>query len=291
MAWTILKADDKIGLRGFFSFFETEKDCGFFFPGEVHNFWECLYIRSGRASVFADGRIYDISDGTMVFHKPMELHKYRVTSPEGAEIFTFSFCAYGELMSFFENKVFALTESQRALLCSAFDHLRQAYPKAQKNSTGSIFYSYHAASDTLPVQMLAHYVSLLLLSISEDAAVCEDFEPEDLRIFKRAVDYMSANLSRRLTVTDVASACGISVSGLKSLFSSQLGIGVHKYLLTLRIKKAAELLQSGVSVSETADRLGFCDQGYFSAAFKRETGYPPSHFKLQHSEDLTHSDR
>jgi AraC-like DNA-binding protein len=256
---------------------------GFFFPGEVHNFWECLYIRSGRATVFADDRIYDVSDGTMVFHKPMELHKYKVTSPEGAGIFTFSFFANGDLMPFFEQKVFKLTQKQSALLDSAFDMLRECYPDAQPNDRGTVFYNNHFSDDSPAVQMLTHYVSLLFLSISKDAYVCISSEPESTKIFSRAVSYMSSNLQEDLSVDDIAAFCNVSSSTLKGIFASQIGIGVHKYLLTLRIKKAISLLCDGVSITETADRLGFCNQGYFSAAFKRETGFSPSEFKHRSS--------
>ena len=46
----------------------------------------------------------------------------------------------------------------------------------------------------------------------------------------------------------------------------------------LRRKRATAWMRSGVSVKETAYRLGFSDPAAFSRAFKRWTGVSPSRF-------------
>ena len=71
---------------------------------------------------------------------------------------------------------------------------------------------------------------------------------------------------------DIAEFCNVSQSWLKRIFERFAGVGIHKYFLQMKMSKAAELLQEGVSVTETAERLGFSSQAYFSAAFRRETG-------------------
>ena len=42
----------------------------FQFEGESHPFWEFVYIDSGTASITADGRKFDMSQGDAYFHKP-----------------------------------------------------------------------------------------------------------------------------------------------------------------------------------------------------------------------------
>ena len=46
----------------------------FEFAGESHPFWEFVYIDSGTASITADGRKFDMSQGDAYFHKPNEFH-------------------------------------------------------------------------------------------------------------------------------------------------------------------------------------------------------------------------
>ena len=43
---------------------------------------------------------------------------------------------------------------------------------------------------------------------------------------------------------------------------------------------ATEFLKNGLCVSETAEKLGFSSQAYFSVAYKRETGMNPSEIEL-----------
>ena len=56
-------------------------------------------------------------------------------------------------------------------------------------------------------------------------------------------------------------------------------MGVHKYLVSLKMKTATELLNKVVSVCEVSQRLGYSSQNYFSSAYKRETGRSPSFAK------------
>ena len=52
-----------------------------------------------------------------------------------------------------------------------------------------------------------------------------------------------------------------------------------KHFRTMKMKRADELLTQGLNVKETAYALGFSDPNYFSAVFKKYTGYSPTHWK------------
>ena len=52
--------------------------------------------------------------------------------------------------------------------------------------------------------------------------------------------------------------------------------GIHKFFVILRLNAAAELLQEGYSVGETAEKLGFSSQSYLSSAYRREFGVWPT---------------
>ena len=46
--------------------------------------------------------------------------------------------------------------------------------------------------------------------------------------------------------------------------------------MKLKMQAATELLKNGNSVTETAEKLGFSSQAYFSLSYKRETAENPS---------------
>ena len=82
---------------------------------------------------------------------------------------------------------------------------------------------------------------------------------------------------------DVKALCGIlfiSVSSLQRAFAKCLAMSPKQYLIQLRMNRALELLtKNEISVKEISFACGFADEKYFSRAFKKRYGYPPSQLK------------
>lgn len=80
-----------------------------------------------------------------------------------------------------------------------------------------------------------------------------------------------------VTVKDVAIICNMSVGTLTKLFQSLYGIPPKKYLQTIRIKNAKNMLLNATNrIGEIAFSCGYSDVFGFSRAFKRETGFSPT---------------
>ena len=58
---------EQIHITSMHSLFKIHYECGFEFPGETHDFWECLYILDGELCVSADERIYNNVAGCNLF--------------------------------------------------------------------------------------------------------------------------------------------------------------------------------------------------------------------------------
>ena len=273
-------------MTALYSLFEVHYDNGYEFQGESHNFWECLYVLRGEVCVSGDERVYNLTQGAIIFHRPLELHKFIVTGKEGASLFIFSFAAEGPLTASLSRKVFTLSSSQQELLLGLLDFIRRKaeirqgdpLPDTSLQNADSRYRRYLEPIDRLPTysQTVASCLQLLMLSLAEAGAVSSASSAPDAVLFSRAVSFLNSNIHRQPSVLEISRFCGVSEAGLKRLFDKYAGIGVHKYLLKLKIKAAAELLQSGETVSRTAEALGFNSQSYFSRAFKRETGMAPS---------------
>lgn len=69
---------------------------------------------------------------------------------------------------------------------------------------------------------------------------------------------------------------------ISTLFKKQMKVGIAEYIRTLRLNRAAELLEKGeMSVGEIAHALGFSDALYFSKLFKLHTGYSPKQYRTK----------
>lgn len=82
---------------------------------------------------------------------------------------------------------------------------------------------------------------------------------------------------------DIEAVCGvsfISVSTLQRAFAKGFAMSPKQYLIQLRMNRALELLtKNELSIKEISFACGFADEKYFSRAFKRKYGYPPSKFR------------
>ena len=277
--WLAYPIKEQIRITDMYSFFEVHFDEGYEFPGETHNFWECVYIIEGDACVSGNERVYNLTHGSIIFHKPLELHKFIVTGQGGADFLIFSFSAEGPMMPSLEEKVFELSDSQRSIIASMLSFIHARAERMPTPPTG--YCSYLEPFQTLPTysQMLALYLQQLMLSLIEAGEVSSVSSAPDAVIFRRAIRYLNDNIHRQPSVPEIARYSNVSEASIKRLFDKYAGIGIHKYLLKLKMKAAAELLQNGESVSGVAERLGFNSQSYFSRAFKRETGLMPSGLK------------
>jgi AraC-like DNA-binding protein len=80
-----------------------------------------------------------------------------------------------------------------------------------------------------------------------------------------------------LSVTTVAAAVGLSASHLGFLFRKTTGLTLHQALIDLRLRRASDLLtRTPLSIKEIAAMTGWSNQLYFSAAYRRRHGRPPS---------------
>lgn len=97
---------------------------------------------------------------------------------------------------------------------------------------------------------------------------------------KYAKDYMTANYTESLKISKIAGMLGIDRRYLCRIFKDATRVTPQQYLITLRLKKAAELLRSEVyTVGEVSRMSGYEDIFNFSKMFKKHYGVSPMNYK------------
>lgn len=94
--------------------------------------------------------------------------------------------------------------------------------------------------------------------------------------------YLDNNFSNHdLTLAKVAKIFYLNPSYLSRTFKKETGISFIKYLTTVRMEKAINLLtdKEDIKVFEIADAVGISDPNYFGTCFKKYTGMSISEYK------------
>lgn len=95
-----------------------------------------------------------------------------------------------------------------------------------------------------------------------------------------AVEFMKTNLSRHLTLSDIAAAANLSPSYFHTLFKQTLGTTPHRYLCNLRLSYAKSLLlNSTKSIAQIAELCGFETQSYLTYVFQKELHITPKYYR------------
>jgi transcriptional regulator GlxA family with amidase domain len=104
------------------------------------------------------------------------------------------------------------------------------------------------------------------------------------RTIDKILDTMTARLGEQVTASSLARAAGLSRSRLYDLFKREMATSPARYLRTLRLERARELLKTScLSVNEIAAVVGFTDVSHFVRDFKRAYGATPSEFRATKS--------
>ncbi len=98
-------------------------------------------------------------------------------------------------------------------------------------------------------------------------------------LIQKAIDMMEARFDQPLPVETLAASVGLERCYFSTLFKEQTGLSPHRYLNSLRIRKACTLLkQSDCSIASAAETVGLDPQN-FARLFKQELGITPLKYK------------
>lgn len=105
--------------------------------------------------------------------------------------------------------------------------------------------------------------------------------PKDRNWFERLTDIINNNIHEpEISVESLAEELNMSRSSFQRKLKGLTGLSPVEFIRLIRLKKAAELLNSGrYRVNEVAYMVGFNKPSYFSAMFKKQFGTLPKDYK------------
>ena len=97
----------------------------------------------------------------------------------------------------------------------------------------------------------------------------------------KIVGYITENLTKNFSLSDLATASYMSVSKFKYVFKAVTGQTFSEYLIQKRMEYACELLiHSNLYAVEIANLVGYKNEGSFSTQFKKYMGVLPREYRV-----------
>jgi AraC family transcriptional regulator len=103
---------------------------------------------------------------------------------------------------------------------------------------------------------------------------------------RRITAYMHEHLHEEVSLDDLSAHTNISKYHLLRSFAKSTGFTPYRYLVRLRMCRAANLLRdTGQPVLQISAACGYRSPGQFTAAFRRRFGASPTEFRRQFQGD------
>lgn len=271
--YPILPVERLIQIDGLVAVYDYVRPKGFYFPGESHDFWECVYICDGEVTATADERVYQLGAGKLLLHKPMEFHRIWAKADCAPRVVNISFQAHGPFTERLACRCFDLRYQQQEELlriAGLFMTLENIEDAQQRSSA---------------VNRIATRLETFLIELAETEKDSAPSKTPSDEQYSKIVQVMQNHCRENLSLEELARHCQMSVSNMKRVFGKYSDVGVAKFYLTLRMRYAMELLEQGTPAKQVAQMLHFADTAYFYTVFKRETGLTPSRFRKQKQRD------
>ncbi len=130
-------------------------------------------------------------------------------------------------------------------------------------------------------RMCAVVAQYLIIKIGDLATPCGEMSvSRAFATYQKCRQFIGDHYLSIRTLNEVAEACHVDPAYLCRLFQRFGRERPSRYLLHLRLNRAAELIQnSGMMIREVSETLGFSDPYNFSRAFRRTFGVAPGHLR------------
>lgn len=159
----------------------------------------------------------------------------------------------------FSDRIERIYRDDGGVLCDSFVKITDLYRKNQINETKSVFFK---------------IISSIVRTVHNAGAGA----------VAEGLKYIESNFTSQISVGTLAEKCAMSETSFRRNFKEITGESPVKYINSLKIAKAKELLKSSeITIDEIADFLSFYDKAYFYKVFKNAVGVTPAEYRRARS--------
>ena len=108
---------------------------------------------------------------------------------------------------------------------------------------------------------------------------------KDIPLEIRLNTYLHAHYMENITLKSLSEQFYVNTAYLGQFFKKHNGVLLKEYLNSIRVQKAAQLLESSsLKIYQIADKVGFQSADSFITSFSKEMGVTPQKYRMLHQE-------
>lgn len=249
-----------------------------------HSYGEILLVGPGKTNIYNVGKnTYDLVQDDIVIVWPMEMHSIVDANREDSLVIQFSNDFINSLFDL--RRIMHMYRNLHVICINAHPELA-AKQKDILLKMKEIFFSERGDREIRCCMLLMEFMLTLLEYKNELSPELKNEDPygytdDILKRMIKVTDYIKNNLTADdLSQSTMAQMAGISRDYFSRIFKNVTGMNYSKWLNTIRLEKASELLaQEGRTLTEVAMLSGFQSIPSFNRVFREEKGMTPGDYR------------
>lgn len=245
-----------------------------------HEFDKIVIFISGGVDYSIEGTVYHLEPWDILLVRHHMIHKALIDRALPYDrIIIYIDSAYADRFAPAGNLMdcFAAAEMRHYCLMRPNSREREQLGKClerlEESMTDELFGA-QLMRETMLTQLMVHLNRIMQSDTSNEQNTVEYNEK-----IADVLSYINENITRQLSVDELAAVSYLSRYHFMRLFKSQTGCTVHTYIRQKRLTLAARLLREGMSAAAVAAECGFSDYSTFHRAFKQTFGVSPGKIK------------
>lgn len=152
----------------------------------------------------------------------------------------------------------------------------------QKETLNCLLNIYNAKNtSTAPLTVSSLFLKIWSL-IFENSNISVSFKNQnsDFTVLKNMIGYIQKFYREKITLADIALSGAVGQSKCCKLFDKYIGVSPNAYLIQCRLHHSTWYLKNtDMTITETAQTVGFSGSSYYAEAFKKHYGKSPSEYR------------
>jgi len=240
--------------------------------------YEFCYLAKGEQTYEIEGLVHHLESGDIFYTRPDEVHSSAKTPEQKGILYWFVLTTRRPIGWLNFSKV-----EQQSIIEQLNQSPRRQFKAPQRlqiELDRAITALQNSDTDTFTRVKVKNALSqalLIIFDVISEEGAANSLSPE----ITRNLEFIDEHLTdESLTMLQLATQTGLSVSRYKSRFKQETGYPPADYILRKKIEWAKKLLTDNtLRITDIALELNFNSSQYFSTVFKRYVGQTPSVFR------------